>query len=432
MGNEFCRACKDCTNNGKDEEDFSHQANKPLTNINNPIFLNQKTTNTINDILPNNNESIFKNDNLNKEESIMITNNNNQTLINDLENNQDSRLRGVNNYIIDNEAGEKINKYKTINALRKIIKLFRELKKLKNNSHQILTKELSKISSSEFILDIEPENLDVNLVPEINCLYLGNKFKNKKDGEGLELFSTSNAKYFGYFRNGRRVDVGKFNISNNTQDYIFYGEIQGIYALGFGILYNKKKSISYEGMWKNSMKNGLGVEAHADGSEYRGQFLNGKKDGIGCYKWVDNSLYEGEWKNDKLNGYGIYQFKDGSIYKGEWKNNRMNGLGEFSSPGIKSYIGFFHKDSREGFGMLIWLKENKIFIGFWKNNVQNGIGKFIVNKKIRYGIWRDGELSQKIKSKNEFNNKIGEQEKIYWNYLKIEDYNDILQLIRDV
>jgi hypothetical protein len=38
MGEEFCRGCKDCTNNNP-EEDFSHQANPPLTNINNPFFL---------------------------------------------------------------------------------------------------------------------------------------------------------------------------------------------------------------------------------------------------------------------------------------------------------------------------------------------------------------------------------------------------------
>ena len=157
--------------------------------------------------------------------------------------------------------------------------------------------------------------------------------------------------------------------------------------------------------------------------------LNGKKDGVGYYKWLDGSSYEGEWKENKLDGNGIYKFKDGSIYKGEWKRNRMCGIGEFSYPGVKTYIGFFERDLRSGFGILIWHKTNKAFVGFWKNNQQDGLGKFIVNAKIRYGTWKDGQLIEKIHNKEEFDKRLNDEEIGYSTYFQTEEYDSFAQLM---
>ena len=423
MGDEFCKGCRDCTNNNA-EDDFSRQANPPLTNIKNPFFFDSKIGNSTNDVNQINNEL-----NNNKNESYTITNNSHLPLF-EYENNKNYKLKGNNNNnLYSNENKERINEIKKNNYIKKIQNNFRKYNEEKNNSHQILRKEYSTIPSSEYILDINDEDLDVNLAPEVNCLYLGTKFKNKKDGLGLEIFNNTKSKYFGIFRNGKRVDAGQFNICNDFKEYYYNGQVKGIYASGYGWFADNKKLISYEGMWNNSMKNGYGIEKYEDKSEYRGTFLNGKKNGIGYYTWVDGSSYKGEWKKNKLNGYGIYTFKDGSVYKGEWKGNRMSGLGEFSYPGIKTYIGFFQRDSRTGFGILIWHKENKAFLGFWKNNQQNGIGKFIANNKIRHGVWKDGELIEKINSKMEFNKRLSNEEIAYLTYLRIDEYNTISQLI---
>jgi hypothetical protein len=420
MGEELCRGCRDCTNNNQ-EEDFSHQANPPLTNINNPFFFNNKTSNSVNEVTQMNNESFLNNYNHNnKNESYATTNN-----IVDLEEN--SKLRSTNH--LNSEESQKLREIKKNNCSRKITNLFRKYKELKNNSHQILCKEYSTIPSSEYILDLNNDELDVNLAPEVNCLYLGTKFQNKKDGLGLEVFADTKSKYFGIFRNGKRVDAGQFTINNDFQDYYYYGQVKGIYAWGFGWFQEYKNYTYYEGNWENSMKNGYGIEKYQDKSEYMGNFVNGKKDGIGYYKWLDGSSYEGEWKENKLHGYGIYTFKDGSIYKGEWKRNRMNGVGEFSYPGVKTYIGFFERDIRNGFGMLIWHKTNKAFVGFWKNNKQDGLGKFIVNDKKRYGIWKNGEIIEKIGNKNEFDKRLNNEEIGYSTYFQMEEYDNFSQFM---
>ena len=430
MGEEFCKGCRDCTNNNN-EEDFSKQANPPLTNINNPFFFNNKTgnSNSINDVSQMNNESFLNN--YNQKNESYTTTNNSRIPLGEFEDNKNYKLKSINNINSgENEIDrERLEEIKKKISSEKIQRLFRRYKEERNNSHQILCKEYSFIPSSEYILDLNSEDLDVNLAPEQNYLYLGTKFKNKKDGLGLEIFTDTNSKYFGIFRNGQRIDAGRFATNNDFKEYYYNGQIKGIYAWGYGWFIDSRNLTSYEGMWKNSMKNGYGIEIYADKSEYRGTFLNGKKDGIGHYRWIDGSSYEGEWKQNKLNGYGIYKFKDGSIYIGEWKGNRMNGLGQFSHPGVKSYIGFFQRDSRKGFGMIIWHKENKAFIGFWENNQQNGIGKFFANNKIRYGIWKDGELIEKIHNYNDFNNRLNNEKAAYLSYLRIEEYDNIKEVI---
>ena len=77
------------------------------------------------------------------------------------------------------------------------------------------------------------------------------------------------------------------------KEYTYFGEIQGIYATGFGLFSDKKKFRDYEGLWENSMKSGYGIEKYRDNSEYKGCFVNGKKEGIGSQKWDDSSFYEG-------------------------------------------------------------------------------------------------------------------------------------------
>lgn len=422
MGEEFCKGCRDCTN-GNGEEDFSKKANQPLTNMNNPFFLNNKNCTTMND------ESFINNNN-HKNESFTTTNNS-RIPLGDYEDNKNYKLKAENNMIqqeLSEMDKERLREIKKDISIKKIQNAYRQFTEERNDSHQILSKEYSTIPSSEYILDLNGEELDVNLAPEDTCLYLGTKFRNKKDGLGLEHFNDTNSNYFGIFKNGKRVQVGKFVMKNENKDYYYKGQIKGIYASGYGWFYDSKNLNSYEGQWTNSMKNGYGLEICKDNSEYVGTFNNGKKNGIGYYRWLDGSSYEGEWRNNKLHGCGIFKFKDGSIYIGEWKDNRMHGIGQFSS-GIKTYIGYFNRDSRNGFGMVLWEKEQKAFVGLWKDNKQHGIGKFFYNNKIRYGIWKEGDLVEKINSDIDFNNRLINEKVVYSSFFKIDDFNTIKGII---
>ena len=447
MGTQFCQGCNNvCGGDGASlgENNLTHQQNPPITNIKNPFFFdNNKATTSIN-YPKNNDENLINsnNNNINKMDSYMTTMNsplpaeeeqklsklyskNNTNIINNNYNNSINN-NSYSNVFTNNEMDKE--KIEDISA-KKITKLFRKLLTAKKLSHQTIIKEFSEIPSSEYIIGLDTEKLNVNLAPEDTCIYLGNKFKQKKDGLGLEIFNSTNAKYFGVFRNGKRVNLGRFSINNNLNEYYFSGFIQGIYAWGYGWVSDKKNLKNYEGMWENSMKNGYGIEKYGDNSEYKGSFLNGKRDGIGYYYWYeDNSSYEGEWKENKLNGYGIYKFKDGSEYRGQWKRSKLHGFGIFYYPGIKQYYGFFKNDKRVGFGIGVWLKEQKVFIGFWKNNDINGYGKLINSDKITFGFWNEGKLKKKFKKK-EFLKKINEERIGFLKYFQMSDYNEILNLI---
>ena len=391
---------------------------------NNNMIKNGSSNNDVNtniifnsNIINNNIKNESKNNNLDKKVDVDININNNNNSNNDNINVVNSPNHFKNNKSINsNIISEKIDRENIEDkSAKKITNLFRKLLKAKSIAHNKLYKDLLEISSSETIKGLNTNQLTVNLSPETPYIYLGTKFNDKKDGLGLEIFPKSKASYFGIFRNGKRVEAGKFKIKNDIKDYSYYGNIYGIYAWGYGWLINNKGKKNYEGAWEKSMKSGYGIEKYQDDSEYKGSFLNGKKDGIGFYQWSDNSSYEGEFKEDKFCGYGIYKFPDGSIYEGEWKNSKFNGYGEFTYPGIKKYIGYFEKDQRSGFGIEIWYKNQKAFIGFWKNNNIEGFGKLINDGKKKYGIWKQGNLEQKFINKNEFYEKIKDEKKGFLN-----------------
>ena len=468
MGQEFCKGCEDCTNFKNNEGDLSYLANKPLQNYNsNHYFANSDLDNSIlNKTDFQNDENILVN-NINnqiKNETIQITSLNREQINNDLnekyyqretedlfkkENEEEEENKNEidkniipndNNNIFDNENNNKIEDFqerlKEIkrNYNSKIItKLFKALKEKKEEAHKIIYTEYASINDSIYFDKCKENELDVNLSPEKNYLYIGSKFDLKKDGLGLEIFSESNAKYVGKFINDKRVFFGKYNINNEKHSYSYYGEIKGLFAYGFGWSENIKESIYYEGMWINSKKEGYGIEkCKKDNSIYKGFFSNGKKNGIGQYIWSDNSNYMGEWLEGALNGYGIYHFPDGAIYSGSWENNRMNGFGEFTFPEIKTYLGFFEEDKKVGFGILLWHKEKKVFIGFWKDNRQNGLGKFINNNKFRYGIWENGVIKEKIQNEEDFIKRLEEKEKNYLYFFKYNKYEEFREKIENI
>ena len=71
-------------------------------------------------------------------------------------------------------------------------------------------------------------------------------------------------------------------------------------------------------------------------------------------------------------------------------------------------------------------------MGFWKDNKQNGLGKFIHNGKIRYGLWENGNLKDKIKEEVNFIKQLNREEVKYLNFFKYNTYNEVLQKIRNI
>ena len=327
---------------------------------------------------------------------------------------------------VDQKEIEKVvYKYK-INVL---IAAFRQLKKMKEEAHKIITIRKNLKEKREAMMIEGNEYLDVGLFPEENYNFLGNIFNNKEDGFGIQYFPENSAKYVGNFLNGQRINYCIFE--DKSKFYIYKGQTRKNFTGMYGIYYNYAKGLTYEGDWLNNRKDGIGIESYKDGSRYQGEHKNGVKHGIGTYFWDDGSIYEGEWKYNLMDGYGIYKFKDGSICSGFWLSNQMNGFGKFTFPEIKCYIGFFKKDYKSGFGLIFWFKERKAFVGFWKNNKQDGLGKFIFDGKIRYGSWKEGNRKTKFEE-SEFYKLLNEKNsgRFYSNIFQM-DYDGLKEYIHN-
>ena len=78
---------------------------------------------------------------------------------------------------------------------------------------------------------------------------------------------------------------------------------------------------SFEGNYREGLREGKGIYKYTDGSIYDGEWKTGKQDGRGVYKLADGRVYDGEWKDGKQDGYGVGKDATGKvIYDGQWKN----------------------------------------------------------------------------------------------------------------
>ena len=445
--------------------------NNDIQKFNNIFYYNSKYSNVKNDNYNYSNNIVKINNDLNNKNNDLnySINNKNEDLnyFNENEKNvkiNNEKLSDSNNYYnhnniiysnndtkeknyIDNIYKKESNKIFTINKEGAIIEKLKSLY-LKYNA-KILYKLLYKISkklnqnnikiyqykmtNQEFIQNITNFNFieyDVNLFPSNNYIYIGEKINNKKNGYGLEVFEDSNSYYFGKFINDRRIEICKYVINNENQKYHYLGEVNDIHARGYGIYINDETGVKYEGEWKNSMKNGIGIEIYKN-NFYQGNFVNGKRNGIGEYFWERNVFYSGEWKNNLMDGIGIYNFNDYSIYEGNWKNNKMNGFGILNNNNNKIYVGFFKNDCKNGFGVMTWSKDKKAFIGFWENNRQNGFGKTFYHDKYIFGFWRDGKIVKKIDDKEELEIIFKNINQYFFSFLQLETIEEINQIIKE-
>ena len=57
------------------------------------------------------------------------------------------------------------------------------------------------------------------------------------------------------------------------------------------------------------------------------------------------------------------------------------------------------------------------------------MGKFIANNKVRYGVWKEGKMSEKINSKTDFDQRLNDEEVGYSTYFQTEEYDSISQFM---
>ena len=295
-----------------------------------------------------------------------------------------------------------------------------EIEEIKDNNQINLYFEEYEIFNDES----NSEELDVNLIPEKEHIFIGNKINNLKEGLGLEIFKNSNAYFFGQFNNNIRNGFCNYKINNKNQNYIFQGEVNGINATGYGIYINKETNIKYEGEFNNSMKNGIGIETYKK-NFYQGNFVNGKRNGIGEYYWEKDVYYSGEWADNCMNGEGIYKFSKDAWYEGSFKDNKMEGFGILNIKMSKIYVGFFKNDYKDGFGIKIWDNDKRAYVGFWKNNKQEGFGKLFKKDKIKYAIYQDGLIINEINDNEKINKIYNDINKYFSLLFEMRNYEEV-------
>ena len=78
----------------------------------------------------------------------------------------------------------------------------------------------------------------------------------------------------------------------------------------------------YEGGCKKGLAQGKGIAQGID--HYEGNFFKGLPDGKGIYTWADGSSYDGKWKNGMRDGQGTW-VKGDSVVTGFWKADKYLG-----------------------------------------------------------------------------------------------------------
>ncbi|WP_435357600.1 hypothetical protein [Emticicia sp. SJ17W-69] len=99
-------------------------------------------------------------------------------------------------------------------------------------------------------------------------------------------------------------------VENSEESTKKGGCFEGDCGNGFGKMINPKTEEKYEGEWRNSKREGRGVEFYADGEKkYVGNFKNGKYEGNGSFFYKNGDKYVGKYKNGLMNdekGYFIF------------------------------------------------------------------------------------------------------------------------------
>lgn len=154
---------------------------------------------------------------------------------------------------------------------------------------------------------------------------------------------------------------------------------------------------SYDGMWKNGKRNGIGKMSFPKGyllgeynmSEYYGTFLNDQMSGRAKII-LKSSKYNGEMKNDLMSGYGIMLYDNGDKYFGYWKNNHYFDFGIKIFKNKSKYAGNWNKNKFFGHGKFYYTNGN-IYDGSWYRGERYGYGVLeYSNGKVIKGNFSNG------------------------------------------
>ena len=104
-----------------------------------------------------------------------------------------------------------------------------------------------------------------------------------------------------------------------------------------------------------------------NGDTYEGDYKNGIREGKGRYTFVAGGWYKGDWANGLKHGEGTFRYPDKSKYTGEWKEGLKHGHGTYTYPNGDRYCGSWMNDKRHGPGTYLYAADQTSFTGEWVN-----------------------------------------------------------------
>lgn len=159
--------------------------------------------------------------------------------------------------------------------------------------------------------------------------------------------------YEGMWANGKRNGVGTLMYDSDGKER-YEGEWLDDLRHGTGVMYYKTGNV-YRGGWRHGKQHGHGQMLWYTKNEvYMGEWESGLQQGRGEHVWfidVNNGTqfmtenrYKGEWRMGQRHGQGLFEYADGSKYSGQWAENCKDGEGTFTYSDGRSYVGAFSAD----------------------------------------------------------------------------------------
>ena len=144
---------------------------------------------------------------------------------------------------------------------------------------------------------------------EATSTYEGEWKDDKLNGSGTMIFANATGKYQGNFKDNVRDGKGTMIYSNGEQydGQWSKGKRNGKVILTFANLHDDEgRIISYEGNFKDNVRDGEGTLLYENGVKFIGLFKDNVRDGEGIMTYTNGDTYKGEWKNNEMiNGRGI-------------------------------------------------------------------------------------------------------------------------------
>lgn len=123
-----------------------------------------------------------------------------------------------------------------------------------------------------------------------------------------------------------------------------------------------------------------------DLASYEGMYVDGVKQGLGKMVFPNGDTYHGEWKQDKIHSDGSYMYANGDIFSGKFENGIRVGKGTYEYAADKSLLVGNWADNIITDGKWMF-KDGGSYVGRFEN------GKPIGNCMVKFpsGLQQDGE-----------------------------------------